>query len=127
MLALGLCLGVVMVSMNDADQTFRNGRLVSLKDLSLEFSSNSKPKELSNTTAASDSLDFVSALSVISRFIGASGSIASDDIALNKVAVPYPATDIGIRTVSGLSEKSIDPKEILSTKLSISNFARASI
>jgi len=127
MLALGLCLGVVMVSMNDADQTLRNGKLVSFKDLSLEFSSNSKPDEISDGATSNDSLDFVSALTVISRFIGAAGSIASDDITLARVDVPYPVLDIAKQTVSDPIEEGFDSKKILSAKLSISNLARASI
>ena len=94
MLALGLCLGVVMVSMNDADQTLRNGKLVSFKDLSVEFSSNSKSNETPGFAAKSENIDFVSALTAISRFIGTADSIASDDIALTSVDVTRPKTEI---------------------------------
>jgi len=127
MVALGLCLGVLIVSVNDADQTFRNGKLISFKDLSLEFSSNNRNTDVPCAADSAHSMNLVSALNVISRFIGTADSFSSDEISLfdsqtigkSDERLLCPSVDL-----AGHASERLKP---LSSKITIDNFARASL
>jgi len=128
MLALGLCLGVMVVSANDSNRSALDGRLVSLRDLSVEFSSNSNRDDITRVSESTDGLDFVSALHFISRFIGAADSVSSDDIANGDLS------SIGATNTSGVGHASDprvsripDSREALSSQVTVGNLARASL
>jgi hypothetical protein len=127
MLALGLCLGVLVVSLNDADQTFRHGKLISFKDLSLEFSSNSKPGETPNVSDSAHGLNLISALNVISRFIGTADSVSSDEISLADQSLAGKAGQELFRAPFNLIESISEVRKPLSSRVTVGNFARASL
>lgn len=128
MLALGLCLGVMVVSANDSNKSSLDGRLVSLKDLSVEFSSNSNRDEIRRMSESADGLDFVAALNFISRFIGAADSVSSDDIANRDSSSPDTVDSVGLRQVSDSKSSRVpDTREALSSQVTAGSLARASL
>ena len=128
MLALGLCLGVMIVSADGSDQTSRDGRLVSLRDLSVEFSSSSGGDAVRRTSESRERLDFVSALNLISRFIGAADSVSSDEVVCEG---PLPIDRIDSYSLDASTQREfgigINTRQALSSTMSITNYARASL
>lgn len=128
MLALGLCLGVMVVSADGFDQTSRDGRLISLRDLSVEFSSGSGSDTSRRLSERVEGLDFVSALNFISRFIGTADSVSSDDIVCEgPLAVDrLDSQEFDARIQRNL-ELGWNAGQNLSFTVSITNYARASL
>lgn len=128
MLALGLCLGVMIVSADGSDQTSRDGRLISLRDLSVEFSSGSGNDSSRRLSEHSEGLDFVSALNFISRFIGAADAVSSDDIVCGG---PLAVDRLDPRDFDASIQRNLElgwnAGRNLSSTMSISNYARASL
>jgi hypothetical protein len=127
MVALGLCLGVLIVSANDADQTFRNGKLISFKDLSLEFSSNNPTGDAPYAVDSAHGMNLVSALNVISRFIGAADSFSSEDISLIDAGLNEVSNGKPLGSSTDSTERGSGIRKALSSRVNIDNFARASL
>lgn len=128
MIALGLCLGVLVISTNDGDQTIRHGKLVSIKDLSVEFSSSGRADETDRSTDAADGLDFITALNLISRFIGTADSFQAEGFgSADEISVWSNLASFKGITDSVACDRTFDCRTSLSKKISANGFARASI
>lgn len=128
MLALGLCLGVMIVSADGSNQTSRDGRLISLRDLSVEFSSGRGNDASRRLSEHGEGLDFVSALNFISRFIGAADSVSSDDIVCEgPLTVDRLDSQYFDTSIQRDLELGRNAGRNLSSTMSITNYARASL